>query len=52
MAANNSVFNIPLKVNKDFNKALLSLEETYGEDFEVLNGFAEKNLNFTDFWIH
>ena len=49
MAANNSVFNIPLKVNKDFNKALLSLEETYGEDFEVLNGFAEKNLNFTDF---
>ena len=49
MAANNSVFNIPLKVNKDFNKALISLEETYGEDFEVLNGFAEKNLNFTDF---
>jgi ribonucleoside-triphosphate reductase len=49
MAANNSVFNIPLKVNKDFNKALLSFEETYGEDFEVLNGFAEKNLNFTDF---
>ena len=49
MAANNSVFNIPLKVNKDFNKALISLEETYGEDFEVLNGFSEKNLNFTDF---
>lgn len=49
MAVNNSVFNIPLKVNKDFSKALASIEETYGEDFEILNGFAEKNLNFSDF---
>ena len=49
MAVNNSVFNIPLKVNKDFSKALGSIEETYGEDFEVLNGFAERNLNFSDF---
>ena len=49
MAVNNSIFNIPLKVNKDFNKALNSIEETYGEDFEILNGFAEKNVNFSDF---
>ena len=49
MAVNNSVFNIPLKVNKDFSKALNNLEEAYGEDFEILNGFAEKNLNFSDF---
>lgn len=49
MAVNNSTFNIPLKVNKDFSKALNSIEETYGEDFEILNGFAEKNMNFSDF---
>lgn len=49
MAVNNSIFNIPLKVNKDFNKALSSMMEKYGEDFEILNGFAEKNLNFSDF---
>ena len=49
MAVNNSTFNIPLKVNKDFSKALNSIEETYGEDFEILNGFSEKNVNFSDF---
>jgi ribonucleoside-triphosphate reductase len=49
MAVNNSVFNIPLKVNKDFNKALSAVMEKYGEDFEILNGFAEKNVNFSDF---
>lgn len=41
--------NIPIKMNKDFEKAMLSLNEKYGEDFDYLNGFHEKQLNFSDF---
>ena len=41
--------NIPIKVNKDFEKSIISLTEKYGEDFEYLNGFHESQLNFSDF---
>ena len=41
--------NLPIKMNKDFEKALDSLHEKYGEDFEVLNGIHESQLNFSDF---
>lgn len=41
--------NISLKVNKDFEKTMLALDEKYGEDFEFLNGFHETQLNFSDF---
>lgn len=41
--------NIPLKMNKDFEKAMLVMNEKYGEDFEFLNGFHETQLNFSDF---
>lgn len=41
--------NIPIKMNKDFEKAIASLNEKYGEDFEILNGFHESQLNFSDF---
>lgn len=41
--------NIPLKMNRDFEKAMTSLNEKYGEDFEYLNGFHETQLNFSDF---
>lgn len=47
--ANNAVFNVPLKMNKDFVNALNCLIEKYGCDFETLNGFAEHNVNFSDF---
>ena len=30
--------NIPLKMNRDFEKAMTTLNERYGEDFEYLNG--------------
>lgn len=40
---------INLKFNKDFEKEMLKLSEEYGEDFEILNGFHEKQLNFSDF---
>ena len=40
---------IPIKVNKDFEKAFKVIDEKYGEDFEVLNGFHESQLNFSDF---
>ena len=40
---------IPIKVNKDFEKAFKVIDEKYGEDFEILNGFHESQLNFSDF---
>jgi ribonucleoside-triphosphate reductase len=41
--------NINIKVNKDFENFLTDLETKYGEDFEILNGFHESQLNFSDF---
>lgn len=41
--------NIPIKMNKDFEKTIGALYEKYGEDFEFLNGFHESQLNFSDF---
>lgn len=41
--------NIPLKMNRDFEKMMAALSDKYGEDFEYLNGFHETQLNFSDF---
>lgn len=41
--------NIPIKVNRDFELYMNSLITKYGEDFEILNGFHESQLNFSDF---
>ena len=41
--------NINIKVKKDFEKALERLMAKYGEDFEILNGFHESQLNYSDF---
>lgn len=41
--------DINIKVNKDFEKTLQKLTEKYGEDFEILNGFHESQMNFSDF---
>lgn len=41
--------NIPIKVNHDFEKTLAVLSNKYGEDFEILNGIHESQLNFSDF---
>ena len=41
--------NIPIKMNKDFENAFTAIEKKYGEDFEMLNGFHESQLNFSDF---
>ncbi|MEG1620821.1 MAG: anaerobic ribonucleoside-triphosphate reductase [Oscillospiraceae bacterium] len=38
-----------MKTNKDFEKAYSKMSEEYGEDFEILNGFHESQLNFSDF---
>ena len=40
---------IDIKLNKDFEKNLDVIDEKYGEDFEILNGFHESQLNFSDF---
>lgn len=41
--------NIPIKMTKDFEKSMIALSDKYGEDFEILNGFHESQLNFSDF---
>lgn len=41
--------NISLKMNPDFEKAMHAMDEKYGEDFQILNGFHESQLNFADF---
>lgn len=41
--------NVTFKLNRDFEKSLKSLSDTYGEDFEILNGIHESQLNFSDF---
>ena len=41
--------NIPIKTDKDFEKHMRLLSEKYGEDFDILNGFHESQLNFSDF---
>lgn len=41
--------NIPIKMNRDFEKCMQTMSEKYGEDFERLNGFHESQLNFSDF---
>ena len=41
--------NVELKFNKDFERSLNSLKEKYGEDFEILNGIHDSQMNFSDF---
>lgn len=41
--------DIGLKFNKDFERALDTLREKYGEDFEILNGIHSSQMNFSDF---
>lgn len=41
--------DIDLKFNKDFERALNVLREKYGEDFEILNGIHNSQMNFSDF---
>jgi hypothetical protein len=41
--------NIELKLNKDFERCVENLVAKYGEDFEILNGFHNSQLNFSDF---
>jgi len=41
--------NMPIKTCKDFERALHRLGDRYGESFELLNGFHETQLNFSDF---
>ena len=41
--------DISLKFNKDFERTLETLREKYGEDFEILNGIHNSQVNFSDF---
>ena len=40
------------KLNKDFVSTLDYWKEKYGEDFEILNGLSENQLNHTEFLDH
>ncbi len=41
--------DIPIKMNRDFERTMFALSQKYGEDFEFLNGFHETQINFSDF---
>ena len=41
--------NVELKFNKDFERTLNTLKDKYGEDFEILNGIHDSQMNFSDF---
>jgi ribonucleoside-triphosphate reductase len=41
--------NVDYKLNKDFERCCRQLVDKYGEDFELLNGFHDSQLNFSDF---
>lgn len=41
--------DIKLKLDKNFITCVNALREKYGERFEMMNGFHNQNLNFTDF---
>ena len=45
----NDNFDIKLKLDKRFCRKLKQLKRKYGEEFELLNGLHNKNLNFTEF---
>lgn len=40
---------INIKLGKNFATSFNKMSEKYGEEFEILNGFHDKNLNYTDF---
>lgn len=41
--------DVGFKFNKDFERAVEALREKYGEDFEILNGIHNSQMNFSDF---
>jgi ribonucleoside-triphosphate reductase len=41
--------NINIKCDRDFEITLDNIKRKYGENFEILNGFHESQLNFSDF---
>ena len=41
--------NIDVKLDKDFEKEFARLCDKYGEDFKKINGFGERQLNYTGF---
>ena len=42
-------FGIKLNLDKDFVNSFKYLCRKYGEDFKILNGFSDSQLNYTDF---
>lgn len=41
--------NVNLKLGKNFTTAFNKMVDKYGEDFELINGFHETQMNYTDF---
>ena len=41
--------NINVRLNKNFTTAFNKMQETYGEEFAKLNGFADGQISYTDF---
>ena len=43
------MMHINLNLNANFTKKIKELSEKYGEKFEIINGFSNSHLNFTDY---
>lgn len=41
--------NVNIETGLSFTRSLNALKETYGGDFQILNGFHESQMNFSDF---
>lgn len=40
---------IKLNLNDNFDKKVEELSKKYGKNFEIMNGFSNSRLNFTDY---
>ena len=45
-------FGIKMNLDADFVKEFKRLSKKYGETFKIMNGFADSQLNYTDFIDH
>lgn len=41
--------NVNIETGLSFTRSLNALKEDYGEDFQILNGFHDSQMNFSDF---
>jgi len=43
------IHNVPLSLDRDFELSIQELATKYGENFEILNGLHQSQLDFSEF---